>query len=81
MKITQGEDSRRAYADGAQTSGKTLYRHFCGVCGSHLWCSYRADTGLTTVDEKTGTIEEEKEKEDLGAAVFYSAIEIGRAHV
>ncbi|KAL5485369.1 PDH1 [Sanghuangporus weigelae] len=67
IRFTKGEEKREVYRDAAQTSGNIGYRHFCKTCGSHLFVSYRPDTGsISAYSEQAG---------EGMAAVFYSALD------
>ncbi|KAL5523615.1 hypothetical protein ACEPAG_7788 [Sanghuangporus baumii] len=79
IRFTKGKEKREAYRDAAQTSRNIGYRHFCKTCGSHLFVSYRPDTGsISASSEQAG---------GSAAAVFYSALDYkvqdadGQGHV
>jgi adhesin HecA-like repeat protein len=46
FKITQGTPKRYA---GKADSGRTLYRHFCGDCGSPIYSQRETNPGMVVV--------------------------------
>ncbi|EMF09969.1 uncharacterized protein SEPMUDRAFT_151050 [Sphaerulina musiva SO2202] len=58
ITVLKGENLLKVYDDKATKSGATLYRHFCGSCGSPLWLSNSAIKGFAAFN--IGNLEGEK---------------------
>ncbi|KAM3414622.1 hypothetical protein BST61_g9781 [Cercospora zeina] len=58
IKVLKGEDVLKVYDDSATKSGNTIFRHFCGNCGSPLWLSNSAIKGFAAMN--VGNLDGEK---------------------
>ncbi|GIZ49300.1 hypothetical protein CKM354_001233200 [Cercospora kikuchii] len=58
IKVLKGENVLKVYADSATKSGNTIFRHFCGNCGSPLWLSNSAIKGFAAMN--VGNLDGEK---------------------